>query len=77
MGGLSGEEWSTFKRRGREILSRARDQEGCLRRLREKAEAFFKMDPVAAKSKGDRGWYYSSSAGAEISAPNFARRSQI
>lgn len=77
MGGLSGEEWSTFKRRGREILRRARDQKGCLRRLREKADAFLRLDPVAAKSKGDWGWYFSSGAGAEISAPDMARLSQI
>ena len=32
--GHLGDEWSIFRRQGREILRRARDPEGCVRRLR-------------------------------------------
>lgn len=76
MGGLSGEEWSTFKRRGREILRRAKDPEGCLRRLRGKAGDFFKLVPAGAELKKERGWKSTTSAGAGISAPDVAMKKE-
>lgn len=39
-GGLSPQEWRTIKRRGVELLRRAKDLEACLRRLRERAAEF-------------------------------------
>lgn len=40
VGGRSFADWSTFKQRGREILSRARDREHCVRRMKARALAF-------------------------------------
>lgn len=44
VGGYSGQEWSTLRRRGREILRRARDPEACLRHMRDKVSKFFNSE---------------------------------
>ncbi|XBJ00303.1 hypothetical protein VPH35_020218 [Triticum aestivum] len=75
--GLYNDEWSTFKQRGRKILRRATDQKGCLRRLREKADAFLKMDSFAAKSKGEGRQILPGQTEAEISVSDLARIDQI
>lgn len=77
VGGLSSEEWSTFKRRGRDILRRARDSKGCLRRMRSKADAFFKLHPVDAESREGSGRNYAHGAGAKIKAKDLSRKPQI
>ena len=38
------DECSIFRRRGREILRRSRDPEGCARRLRQRMQGFFNLD---------------------------------
>lgn len=55
MGDLSGEEWCALKRRGREILRRARDPEVCPSRLRVKAAEFFNSAPVREELNGEKG----------------------
>lgn len=45
LGGRSSMDWSTFRERGREILSKARDRESCVRLMKAKAMAFINSIP--------------------------------
>ena len=49
-----GDEWSIFRRQGREILRRARDPEGCVRRLRQRMQGFFNLDREDSQLKEGR-----------------------
>ncbi|XBI16559.1 hypothetical protein VPH35_058798 [Triticum aestivum] len=51
LGGLSSLEWSTFRRRGREILLRSSDRQRCLRLMQERAEKIFKARPIQVEIK--------------------------
>ena len=52
VGGYSGEEWSTLRKRGREIVHRARDPEVCLRLMWEKVGEFFNSAARRANLEG-------------------------
>ena len=51
VGGLLVEDWSTFKARGRDLLSRARNPQKLLRRMQSRAAMLLKSDLDVAKLK--------------------------